>query len=137
MTARNRLRGSATRRLPAPALLDAGTHGQFFGVAVRRGLAGIAVSEPGTAGRVIERCILAAATAHRVPMDIGPMQVNETWLPDLARHWRTSVPQAFVALRDDFWEGVGFYHSRNPGYSRPLPCTLGASVTRRWRCWAT
>lgn len=127
------------------------------------GPVGIAVSEPGMAGRVIERCILAAATAHRVPpavlvillnveggqlgrvsgntnatVDIGPMQVNEIWLPDLARHWRTSVPQAFVALRDDFcfnveagawilrqglddargdfWEGVGFYHSRNPGH---------------------
>lgn len=127
------------------------------------GPVGIAVSEPGTAGRVIERCILAAAAAHRVPpavlvillnveggqlgrvsgntnttVDIGPMQVNEIWLPDLARHWRTSVPQAFLALRDDFcfnveagawilrrglddargdfWEGVGYYHSRSPGH---------------------
>ena len=127
------------------------------------GPVGIAVSEPGTAGRVIERCILAAAAAHRVPpavlvillhveggqlgrvsgntnatVDIGPMQVNEIWLPDLARHWRTSVPQAFLALRDDFcfnveagawilrrglddargdfWEGVGYYHSRTPGH---------------------
>lgn len=127
------------------------------------GPVGIAVSEPGTAGRVIERCILAAAVEHRVPpavlvillhveggqlgrvssntnatVDIGPMQVNEIWLPDLARHWRTSVPQAFVALRDsfcfnveagawilrrgldeargDFWEGVGYYHSRSPGH---------------------
>ena len=127
------------------------------------GPVGIAVSEPGTAGRVIERCILAAAAAHRVPpavlvillnveggqlgrvsgntnatVDIGPMQVNEIWLPELARHWRTSVPQAFTALRDDFcfnveagawilrrgldgargdfWEGVGTYHSRSPGH---------------------
>lgn len=127
------------------------------------GPVGIAVSEPGTAGRVIGRCILAAAAAHRVPpavlvillnveggqlgrvsgntnatVDIGPMQVNEIWLPELARHWRTSIPQAFTALRDDFcfnveagawilrrgldgargdfWEGVGTYHSRSPGH---------------------
>ena len=124
---------------------------------------GIPVATPGTAGRVIERCILAAAAAHRVPpavlvillnveggqlgrvsgntnatVDIGPMQVNEIWLPDLARHWRTSVPQAFAVLRDDlcfnveggawilrrgldeargdFWEGVGTYHSHDPGH---------------------
>ena len=127
------------------------------------GPVGIAVREPGTAGRVIERCILAAAAAHRVPpavlvillnveggqlgrvsgntnatVDIGPMQVNEIWLPELAWHWRTSVPQAFTALRDDFcfnveagawilrrgldeargdfWDGVGIYHSRTPGH---------------------
>lgn len=127
------------------------------------GPVGIPVAEPGTAGRVIERCILAAAAAHRVPpavlvillnveggqlgrvsgntnatVDIGPMQVNEIWLPDLARHWRTSVPQAFAALRDDFcfnveggawilrrgldeargdfWEGVGYYHSHDPSH---------------------
>lgn len=127
------------------------------------GLVGITVSEPGTAGRVIERCILAASAAHQVPpavlvillnveggqlgrvsgntnatVDIGPMQVNEIWLPELARHWRTSVAQAFTALRDDFcfnveagawilrrgldgargdfWEGVGYYHSRSPGH---------------------
>lgn len=124
---------------------------------------GISVATPGTAGRVIERCILAAAAAHRVPpavlvillnveggqlgrvsgntnatVDIGPMQVNEIWLPDLARHWRTSVPQAFAVLRDDlcfnveggawilrrgldeargdFWEGMGTYHSHDPGH---------------------
>lgn len=124
---------------------------------------GIPVATPGTSGRVIERCILAAAAAHQVPpavlvillnveggqlgrvsgntnatVDIGPMQVNEIWLPDLARHWRTSVPQAFAALRDDFcfnveggawilcrgldeargdfWEGVGYYHSHDPGH---------------------
>ncbi len=124
---------------------------------------GIPVAAPGTAGRVIERCILAAAAAHRVPpavlvillnveggqlgrvssntnatVDIGPMQVNEIWLPDLARHWRTSVPQAFAVLRDDFcfnveggawilrrgldeargdfWEGVGYYHSHDPSH---------------------
>lgn len=125
------------------------------------GPVGIPVAAPGTAGQVIERCILAAALEHRVPpavlvillhveggqlgrvsgnlnqtVDVGPMQVNEIWLPDLARRWQTSVPQAFQVLRDDFcfnleagawilrraldeargdfWTGVGYYHSHHP-----------------------
>ena len=88
---------------------------------------GIRVSQPGTAGKVIESCLLAAAQAQRLPpamlvillnveggrlgrvsgnanatVDIGPMQVNEIWLPDVARHWGVSVPTAFLGLRDDF-----------------------------------
>ena len=69
-------------------------------------------------------------------VDIGPMQVNEIWLPDVARHWRATVAQAFLALRDNFcanveagawilrrgldeargnfWQGVGYYHSHDP-----------------------
>ena len=124
---------------------------------------GIRVKEPGTAGKVIESCILAAAQAQRLPpamlvillhveggrlgrvngntnatVDIGPMQVNEIWLPDVARHWGVSVPTAFLGLRDDFcanieagawilrrgldeargdfWTGVGYYHSHDPGH---------------------
>jgi hypothetical protein len=71
-------------------------------------------------------------------VDIGPMQVNSTWLPAVAKHWRASQAATFGALRDnfcanveagtwilrqamdeahgDFWEGVGFYHSHDPGY---------------------
>ncbi len=124
---------------------------------------GIRVSQPGTAGKVIESCLLAAAQAQRLPpamlvillnveggrlgrvsgntnatVDIGPMQVNEIWLPDVARHWGVSVPTAFLGLRDDFcanieagawilrrgldeargdfWTGVGYYHSHDPGH---------------------
>ena len=124
---------------------------------------GIAVTKPGTADRVIGQCILAAAKVHRVPaavlvilldveggqlgrvsgnsngtVDIGPIQVNEVWLPDLARHWHASVADSFPALRDsfcanveagawilrqgldeargDFWTGVAYYHSHNPAY---------------------
>jgi hypothetical protein len=111
----------------------------------------------------IEGCIVAAANLHRLPpavlvvllnveggtighvsknsndtVDIGPMQVNEIWLPKLAQHWRASVADTFEALRDNFcanleggawilrlaldeahgnlWTGVGIYHSHNPGY---------------------
>ena len=124
---------------------------------------GITVSQPGTAGKVIESCILAAAQAQRLPsamlvillnveggrlgrvsgntnatVDIGPMQVNEIWLPEVARHWGVSVSTAFLGLRDDFcanieagawilrrgldeargdfWTGVGYYHSHDPGH---------------------
>ena len=122
---------------------------------------GISVSQPGTGGQVIEGCLLAAASTHHLSpvvlvillnveggqlgqvsgntnstVDIGPMQVNEIWLPDLARHWHASVPETFLALRDnfcanveggawilrrgldeaqgDFWTGVGYYHSHDP-----------------------
>ena len=113
--------------------------------------------------RVVRGCIEAAANAHGVPatmlvillrveggrlgrvsdnsnatVDIGPMQVNEIWLPQIAAHWGASVPDSFVALRDnlcanleggawilrqaideahgDFWRGVAFYHSHSPGH---------------------
>jgi hypothetical protein len=68
------------------------------------------------------------------------MQVNDTWLPRLARHWATNPHAAYIALRDnfcanveagawilrlgldeadgDFWEGVGFYHSHDPNHKR-------------------
>ncbi len=125
---------------------------------------GIPVSQPGTAGQVIERCILAAATAYRLPpavivillnvedgqlgrvsgnsnstVDVGPMQVNEIWLPELAKHWHSTVQGSFLTLRDnfcanieagswilrrgldeargDFWTGVGYYHSHAPEHT--------------------
>ena len=114
-------------------------------------------------GRIVRGCIEAAANTHALPatmlvillrveggrlgrvsdntnatVDIGPMQVNEIWLPRIAAHWGASVPETFVALRDnfcanleggawilrqamdeahgDFWQGVAFYHSHSPGH---------------------
>lgn len=71
-------------------------------------------------------------------VDIGPMQVNTVWVPTVARHWNADGAAAYAALRDsfcanveagswilrqaideahgDFWEGVGLYHSHDPGY---------------------
>ena len=116
-------------------------------------------------GKVIRGCIEAAADTHGLPatmlvillrveggrlgrvsdntnatVDIGPMQVNEIWLPKIAAHWGASVPDTFAALRDnfcanleggawilrqamdeahgDFWQGVAFYHSHSPGHGR-------------------
>lgn len=122
-------------------------------------------------GEFVSACIGAAAAAHHLPpvilvillnvengrlgevsrnsnrtVDIGPMQVNDIWLPKLAVHWRTSKEAAFFALRDeicpnieggawilrqaldeargDLWEAVGFYHSHNEekktGYLRQV-----------------
>ena len=123
------------------------------------GSAGLAVPTPA----VIEGCLTAAAQAYRLPapvlvilldveggrlgrvsgnangtVDIGPMQVNQIWLPALARHWRAPAAAAFLALRDsfcanveagafilrqsldeaagDFWTGIGLYHSHAPGH---------------------
>ena len=110
---------------------------------------------------MIEGCLKAAAEVHHVPagvlvllisveggrlgavsqnandtVDIGPMQVNDTWLSKIAAHWDTSPEAAYRALRDNFcanveggawilrqaldeaggdlWEGVALYHSHTP-----------------------
>ena len=140
---------------------------RLFPLALTLALAGAggarAAEASGTEGTVIAGCIEAAAAVHRLPpavlvilldveggslgrvsrntngtVDIGPMQVNQAWLPQLAAHWRASPAASYAALRDefcpnveagawilrlgldeargDFWEGVGFYHSHDPGY---------------------
>ncbi len=129
------------------------------------GASGGAHAQPSPAGAGVQlaACIEAAASIHRLQpavllillnveggslgrvsgntngtVDIGPMQVNQIWLPMVAAHWDASVVQAYRALRDDFcanmeagawilrqgiddahgdfWEGVGYYHSHDPGY---------------------
>jgi hypothetical protein len=109
----------------------------------------------------IRGCITAAAEVYRLPpavlvillnveggalgrvspntngtVDIGPIQVNQIWLPDVAAHWNATIADAYKALRDsfcanveagawilrrgldeahgDFWQGVGYYHSHTP-----------------------
>jgi hypothetical protein len=109
---------------------------------------------------MIEGCLQAAAELHQVPagvlvlllsveagrmgevsqntngtVDIGPMQVNDTWVRKIARHWRASPEAAYRALRDNFcanveggawilrqaldeahgdlWTGVALYHSHD------------------------
>jgi hypothetical protein len=121
--------------------------------------------EGGASARTIQACIVAASDAYHEPaavllillnveggtlgavsqntngtVDIGPMQVNQIWVPDVAAHWHASTRAAYLALRDnfcanveagawivrqcvdqangDFWEGVGYYHSHDAGYQR-------------------
>ena len=111
----------------------------------------------------IRGCITAAARLYRLPpavlvillniergplghvstntnrtVDIGPIQVNEIWLPEIAAHWKARISDAYKALRDNFcanveagawilrrgldeardnfWEGVGYYHSHTPDH---------------------
>jgi hypothetical protein len=111
----------------------------------------------------IEACIYAAASVYHEPpavllillnveggtlgavshnnngtVDIGPMQVNQLWIPRLADHWNADPRTTYDALRDnfcanveagawilrqgldrahgDFWGGVGYYHSHDPVY---------------------
>ena len=111
----------------------------------------------------IEACIYAAASVYHEPpavlvillnveggtlgavshntngtVDIGPMQVNQLWIPKLAQHWRADPQTTYEALRDnfcanveagawilrqgldrangDFWGGVAYYHSFDPVY---------------------
>jgi len=113
----------------------------------------------------IRACILAAARLYQEPpallliilnveggtlgavsdntngtVDIGPMQVNQIWVPSIAGHWHASKDATFQALRDSFsanveagawilrqgldeahgdlWGGVAYYHSHNPEYQQ-------------------
>ena len=111
----------------------------------------------------VVRCIEASASVYEIPpavivillnveggslgavspntngtVDIGPMQVNTIWVPQVAQHWNATLDATYRALRDDFcanveagswilrqaldeahgdfWGGVGFYHSHDPAY---------------------
>src|ERR1700722_51582 len=106
-------------------------------------------------------CILAAANTYQVPpavmigimqvegghvgqqvpnsngtYDLGPMQVNTRWVPELARMWHVNVRTARGWVRDDactnvhvaawilkqkiaetgsLYYGIAWYHSATPG----------------------
>jgi hypothetical protein len=124
--------------------------------------AGIAHADAPTPA-TIEGCIYAAASLYHEPpavllillnveggtlgavshntngtVDIGPMQVNQLWIPKLVDHWQADPQSTYLALRDnfcanveagawilrqgldkahgDFWGGVGYYHSYDPVY---------------------
>jgi hypothetical protein len=123
---------------------------------------GLTLAVPAKADEaMIEGCLKAAADVHHLPagvlvllisveggrlgavsrntngtVDIGPMQLNDTWLGKIAEHWGASREEAYRALRDSFcanveggawilrqaldeargdlWEGVALYHSHAP-----------------------
>jgi len=77
--------------------------------------------------------------------DLGPMQINTLWLPELARHWNVSQQTARTWVRDNgcvnmhvaawilrnqmddapnLYDAIAYYHSRTPnlgqGYARKV-----------------
>lgn len=77
-------------------------------------------------------CIFAAAKTYAVPVDVvlgimhveggrvgqmvrntngshdlGPMQINTLWIPELARHWKLSEDATLRLVRDDACVNVG------------------------------
>lgn len=123
----------------------------------------VVAATPQAADHTIRSCIDAAAGLYHLPpalfmillhveggrpgfvsgntngtVDIGPMQINQIWLPTLARHWHATTRATFRAIRDNFcanvaaggwilarsirdadghlWQGVAYYHSRTPRY---------------------
>lgn len=69
--------------------------------------------------------------------DLGPMQINTIWMPELARHWKVSETRATQMVRDDacinigvgtwilrkkmndtgsLYQGIAWYHSATPKF---------------------
>lgn len=114
-------------------------------------------------GQRVQACLTAAASNARVPagvllvllyvengrpgivstnsngtVDLGPMQVNSTWVRKVAAHWHSTPLRTYTALRDnvcanieagswilgqalsethgDLWQAVAYYHSHTPRY---------------------
>ena len=76
-----------------------------------------------------------AMTNKNKTQDLGPMQVNTIWLPELAKHWGVSKRTALRLVRDDacinigvaawilrtkinqsgsLYKGIAWYHSATP-----------------------
>jgi hypothetical protein len=124
------------------------------------GLGAAQAGEHVEGGGVVGECLMAAAHIYDLPpaalviilnveggrlgvvsrnnngtVDIGPMQINDTWLQKLSAHWHARMEDSFVAARDNFcanieggawilrraldeahgdlWEGVALYHSHS------------------------
>ncbi|MBO0711967.1 MAG: hypothetical protein J2P47_11885 [Acetobacteraceae bacterium] len=141
------------------------------------GAAPVEAEQLGSDGAYVRDCLVAAGNAYGVPaallvillnveggrlgaispntngtVDIGPMQVNDIWLPKLAQHWAASRQAAYLALRDNFcanveagawilrmgldeargdlWEGVAFYHSHDPDHKRAYLASVLKQILR-------
>ncbi|MBI4031998.1 MAG: lytic transglycosylase domain-containing protein [Proteobacteria bacterium] len=128
-------------------------------------------------GKIIAACLLLAAQTYSVPpavlagiyqveggqvgqevgpndngsYDLGPMQINTIWLPELAGHWGVSETTARKWVRDDPCTNVGVaawilkthmdetnnlsqaiahYHSKTPYYGSSYKKKVVASMNR-------
>ena len=131
----------------------------------------------GTSASIVAACLLLAAKTYAVPpqvligilevegghiglesgpngngtYDLGPMQINEIWLPELARHWDVDEPTARVWVKDDprvnigvgawilrrqinktgdLYEGIAHYHSATPKYGGPYAQKVARVIDR-------
>ncbi len=48
-----------------------------------------------------------AMTNTNKTQDLGPMQVNTLWIPELAKHWGVSQRTALRLVRDDYCVNIG------------------------------
>lgn len=84
--------------------------------------------------------------------DLGPMQVNTRWLPELARIWKVNVPTAKAWVRDDgcvnvhvaawilkqkmmetgsLYSGIAYYHSATPDKGNRYASKVIAAMERK------
>lgn len=123
---------------------------------------------------LLATCIFAAAETYSVPpavllsilqveggrpgqqvkntndsYDLGPMQINTIWLPELAGHWRVSKTEAWRQVRDDacvnigvgawilrrkmdetgsLYQGIAHYHSATPKYGHVYRAKVMAAM---------
>ncbi|MEA1938877.1 MAG: lytic transglycosylase domain-containing protein [Pseudomonadota bacterium] len=120
----------------------------------------------GSTATLVAACLLLAAKTYAVPpqvllgileveggqigmasgpngngtYDLGPMQINEIWLPELSRHWRVDEGTARRWIKDDacvnigvgawilrrqidtagdLYQGIARYHSATPKHGGP------------------
>ena len=128
--------------------------------------------------QTLAACVLMAANTYHVPpavmigimhveggrvgqeagpnfngtFDLGPMQVNTHWLPQLQRIWHVSLPVARAWVRDDgcvnvhvaawilrqkmedtgsLWGGIAAYHSATPGVGDSYASKVIAVMDRK------
>lgn len=126
-------------------------------------------------GKILAACLMLASQTYAVPpavlvgiyqveggkvgqeagpndngsYDLGPMQINTLWLPELSRFWGVSTQTARRWVRDDPCTNVGVaawilrnnleetgslsqaiahYHSRTPHYGNPYKSRVIASM---------
>ena len=84
--------------------------------------------------------------------DLGPMQVNSSWLPKLARAWNVDVHKARTVMRNDgcmnvkvaawilhkniseagsVYTGIAHYHSITPELGRPYAAKVEAALEQK------
>ena len=95
-------------------------------------LVGISMVEGGKVGQQVKN--------KNGSYDLGPMQINTLWLPELAKTWGVSRSRAWQLVRDDactnvhvaawilrkktieagsLYQGIAHYHSKTPKHGLP------------------